>query len=30
VNCCKACCKSENCIMTHHKAHDCLGHPPCK
>jgi hypothetical protein len=30
VNCCKACCKSSTCIMTHHKAHDCDGHPPCK
>jgi len=30
VNCCKMCCKGETCIMTHKKAHDCAGHPPCK
>ena len=30
VTCCKACCKTEKCIMTHGRAHDCLNHPPCK
>jgi hypothetical protein len=30
VGCCKVCCKGATCIMTHQKAHDCDGHPPCK
>jgi hypothetical protein len=30
VNCCKICCHGAQCVMTHHAAHDCVGHPPCK
>jgi hypothetical protein len=29
-NCCKTCCKGAMCMMTHGRAHDCSGHPPCK
>jgi hypothetical protein len=35
VGCCKGCCTGvygsfKECAMTHLKAHDCLGHIPCK
>ena len=30
VNCCKMCCHSAQCIMTHGPSHQCDKHPPCK